>query len=85
MLPQTCLTYFGQVGHPVLVVEEVCPVHPLARYGSRYRWRQSQVRVDGPNPDRDRHTRVHHVQKQCEGVGFGVLWSVQIGRERTQL
>ena len=65
----------------MLVVKEVRPVHPLARYGSRYHWRQSQVRVDRPNPDRDRHSRVHHVQKQCDSVGFGVLWSVKVGRD----
>ena len=65
--------YFGQVGHPMLVVEEVGPMHPLSRDGSGYHWSQSQVRIYRPYPDRDRHSRIHHVEKQGEGVGFGVL------------
>ena len=66
-------TYLGQVGHPMLMVEKVRPMHPPARNGPRYNWSQSQVRVYRPYPDRNRHSRIHHVEKQGEGVGFGVL------------
>ena len=61
----------------MLVIEEVCPMHPLARNGSRYHWSQSQVRIYRPYPDRDRHSCIHHVEKQGEGVGFGVLRIIQ--------
>ena len=67
------LTYFGQVCHPMLVVEEVRPMHPLSRDGSGYHRRQPQVRIYRPRPDRHGHSRIHHVEEQGEGVGLGVL------------